>query len=34
MAALIKNGTAKDGMIPKLETAMQAVKDGVSAVAI
>lgn len=32
--ALIKNGTAQGGMIPKLETAMQAVKDGVGATAI
>ena len=31
---LIKNGTAQGGMIPKLETAMQAVKDGVGATAI
>lgn len=28
---LIKNGTAKDGMIPKLETAIAAVKQGVEA---
>jgi acetylglutamate kinase len=33
-AALVKNGTAKGGMIPKLETAMKAVKDGVGASAI
>lgn len=32
--SLIKNGTAQGGMIPKLETAMQAVKDGVGAAAI
>lgn len=31
---LIKNGTAQGGMIPKLETAMKAVKDGVGATAI
>ncbi len=34
VATLIKNGTAKGGMIPKLETAMQAVKHGVAATAI
>ncbi len=33
-ASLIKNGTAKGGMIPKLETAVKAVKDGVGAAAI
>lgn len=33
-AQLIKNGTAQGGMIPKLETAMKAVKDGVGATAI
>jgi acetylglutamate kinase len=33
-AQLIKNGTAQGGMIPKLETAMTAVKDGVGATAI
>ena len=33
-AGLIKNGTAQGGMIPKLETAMKAVKDGVGAAAI
>jgi acetylglutamate kinase len=32
--ALIKNGTAQGGMIPKLETAVKAVKDGVGATAI
>lgn len=31
---LIRNGTAKGGMIPKLETAMEAVRGGVGAVAI
>ena len=31
---LIKNGTAKGGMIPKLETATKAVEDGVEAVVI
>ena len=31
---LIKNGTAQGGMIPKLETAVKAVKDGVGASAI
>ncbi len=31
---LIKNGTAQGGMIPKLETAIKAVKDGVGASAI
>ncbi len=33
-ATLIRNGTAQGGMIPKLETAMKAVKDGVGASAI
>ena len=33
-ATLIKNGTAQGGMIPKLETAITAVKDGVGASAI
>ncbi|MGC6534646.1 MAG: acetylglutamate kinase [Parvibaculales bacterium] len=33
-ATLIKNGTAQGGMIPKLETAVKAVKDGVGASAI
>lgn len=33
-SALVKNGTAKGGMIPKLETAIKAVKDGVGATAI
>lgn len=33
-AALIRNGTAQGGMIPKLETAMKAVKQGVGATAI
>lgn len=33
-AALVKNGTAQGGMIPKLETAMDAVKNGVGAAAI
>ena len=32
--ALIRNGTAKDGMIPKLETATAAVKNGVNATVI
>ena len=32
--ALMKNGTAQGGMIPKLETAIQAVKSGVAASAI
>jgi len=32
--ALIENGTAKGGMIPKLQTAIDAVEDGVSAVVI
>ena len=32
--ALIKNGTAQGGMIPKLETAIDAVKKGVGASAI
>ncbi|MBL6762121.1 MAG: acetylglutamate kinase [PS1 clade bacterium] len=31
---LIKNGTAQGGMIPKLETAIDAVKNGVTAAAI
>lgn len=31
---LIKDGTAKGGMIPKLETAMTAISDGVEAVVI
>jgi acetylglutamate kinase len=31
---LIRKGTAKGGMIPKLETAMEAVRGGVGAVAI
>ena len=33
-ARLIKNGTAQGGMIPKLQTAMAAVKNGVAATAI
>ena len=33
-ARLIKNGTAQGGMIPKLETAIDAVKNGVAATAI
>ena len=33
-AALIKNGTAQDGMIPKLQTAIDAVKGGVEATVI
>ena len=33
-ARLIKNGTAQGGMIPKLQTAMAAVKNGVTATAI
>jgi acetylglutamate kinase len=33
-ASLIRNGTAKGGMIPKLETAIAAKKKGVGAVAI
>jgi acetylglutamate kinase len=33
-ARLIKNGTAQGGMIPKLETAIDAVKNGVTATAI
>jgi acetylglutamate kinase len=33
-ARLIKNGTAQGGMIPKLETAIDAVKNGVTASAI
>jgi acetylglutamate kinase len=33
-ATLIRNGTAKGGMIPKLQTAMDAVKNGVDATAI
>jgi len=32
--ALIKKGIAKGGMIPKLETSMDAIKNGVGAVAI
>lgn len=32
--ALLKNGTAKGGMIPKLETAINAVENGVKAVVI
>ena len=32
--ALMRNGTAQGGMIPKLETAIQAVKSGVAASAI
>lgn len=32
--ALIKDGTAKGGMIPKLQTAIDAVEDGVKAVVI
>jgi acetylglutamate kinase len=32
--ALIAEGTAKGGMIPKLETAMQAVEKGVEAAVI
>ncbi len=32
--SLIRKGTAKGGMIPKLETAMEAVRGGVGAVAI
>ena len=32
--ALMRNGTAQGGMIPKLETAIQAVKGGVAASAI
>jgi acetylglutamate kinase len=32
--ALMKNGTAQGGMIPKLETAIAAVKNGVTATAI
>ena len=31
---LIDDGTAKGGMIPKLETASQAITDGVNAVVI
>ena len=31
---LMRNGTAQGGMIPKLETAIQAVKNGVTATAI
>lgn len=33
-ARLIKNGTAQGGMIPKLQTAIDAVKNGVAATAI
>ncbi|MCH1568947.1 MAG: acetylglutamate kinase [Alphaproteobacteria bacterium] len=33
-ARLVKNGTAQGGMIPKLETAIDAVKNGVAATAI
>ena len=33
-ATLIRNGTAQGGMIPKLQTAIDAVKDGVNATAI
>jgi acetylglutamate kinase len=33
-ATLIADGTAKGGMIPKLETAMQAVEKGVEAAVI
>lgn len=33
-ARLIKNGTAQDGMIPKLQTAIDAVTNGVAATAI
>jgi len=33
-ATLIRNGTAKGGMIQKLQTAMDAVKNGVDATAI
>lgn len=33
-ALLIKNGTAQGGMIPKLQTAIDAVKNGVAATAI
>jgi acetylglutamate kinase len=33
-AGLIADGTARDGMIPKLETAMQAVEKGVEAAVI
>ena len=32
--ALIRNGTAQGGMIPKLQTAIDAVKNGVGATAI
>ncbi|MBE8190780.1 MAG: acetylglutamate kinase [Alphaproteobacteria bacterium] len=32
--ALIKSGVARDGMIPKLQTAIDAVKDGVEATVI
>ena len=34
VAELIADGTAQGGMIPKLETATQAVTDGVGAVVI
>jgi len=33
-ATLIRNGTAQGGMIPKLQTAIDAVKNGVTATAI